>query len=325
MNSIKQGILTIKQNQPLKNEEKHKILVIDDEEVMRCMLNDVLTDEGFDVELASNGFEGIGKIKSNNYDLIITDIVMPELDGMEVLKKAKEISPNSDVLVMTGYASVETAVKSMRLGATDYIVKPFNIEQIQIVVQRTIEKRQLQRKAEEGEFYRELSQIDGLTEVYNHRFFHQLLEAEINRCKRYNRPVSVLMLDIDYFKEYNDANGHPAGDILLKQMAWLLTKSCRDCDYVARYGGDEFCVIFPETDEKESFTIVKRLRDVISETHFDRQEVLPQGKVTVSMGLASFPKNATDKKSLIECADKALYAAKKKGKNLLVLSSDIQK
>lgn len=324
MLSGRQNTLNKRNDSEILKMQQHKILVIDDEEVMRSMLKDVLTDEGYDVEVASNGFEGVGKIKSYTYDLIITDIIMPEIDGIEVLKRAKEISPNSDVLVMTGYASVETAVKSMRLGATDYIVKPFNIEQIQIVVSRTIEKRSLEKKAEEGEFYRELSQIDGLTEVYNHRFFHQLLEAEINRSKRYSRPVSILMLDVDNFKEYNDGNGHPAGDLLLKQMAWILTKSCRDCDYVARYGGDEFSVIFPETDEKEAFMIIKRLKQVIEETHFDRQEVLRGNKVTVSMGLANFPKNASDKKNLIECADKALYAAKKRGKNLLVLSSDIQ-
>jgi len=325
MASNRMNVLSKKHNPDLIEMQQHKILVVDDEEVMRCMLKDVLMDEGYYVDVASNGFEGVGKIKSNSYDLIITDIVMPEIDGIEVLKKAKDVAPNSDVLVMTGYASVETAVKSMRLGATDYIVKPFNIEQIQIVVSRTIEKRNLQKKAEEGEFYRELSQIDGLTEVYNHRFFHQLLDAEINRSKRYDRPVSVLMLDLDNFKEYNDGNGHPAGDMLLKQIAWILTKSCRDCDYVARYGGDEFSVIFPETDEKEAFMIITRLKQVIEETHFDKQEILPGNRVTVSMGLASYPDNAKNKKNLIECADKALYAAKKRGKNILVLSSDIQK
>ncbi|MBI5376733.1 MAG: diguanylate cyclase [Candidatus Schekmanbacteria bacterium] len=301
---------------------KYKILVIDDEEIMRSMLNDVLCDEGYDVDVASNGFEGINKIKSKYYDLIITDIIMPELDGMEVLKKAKEISPQSDVLVMTGYASVETAVKSMRLGAADYIVKPFNIDQIQIVISRTIEKRNLQKKANEGEFYKELSQIDGLTEVYNHRFFHQLLEAEINRSKRYNRPVSVSMLDIDNFKEYNDVNGHPAGDILLKQLAWVLTRSCRDCDYVSRYGGDEFAIIFPETDEREAAVIIKRLKQIVEESHFDKQEELSAKKLTVSIGLASFPGSASNKNELVECADKALYTAKRNGRNLLVLASD---
>ena len=133
------------------------------------------------------------------------------------------------------------------------------------------------------------------------------------------------MLDWDNFNEYNDVNGHPAGDMILKQIAWILTISCRDCDYVARYGGDEFSVIFPETDEKAAFMIIKRLKQVIEETHFDKQEILPGNRVTVSMGLASYPDNAKNKKNLIECADKALYAAKKRSKNILVLSSDIQK
>jgi len=136
-----------------------KILVVDDEDVLRQMLTDVLQEEGFDVEIARNGFEAIGKINKNHFDLIITDVMMPEVDGIEVLKKAKEIDPDSDVIVMTGYASVETAVQSMRLGAVDYITKPFNIDHIKIIVNRSIDRRVLKRKAEEGEFYKELSKL----------------------------------------------------------------------------------------------------------------------------------------------------------------------
>jgi len=296
-----------------------KILVVDDEDVLRQMLTDVLQEEGFDVEIARNGFEAIGKINKNHFDLIITDVMMPEVDGIEVLKKAKEIDPDSDVIVMTGYASVETAVQSMRLGAVDYITKPFNIDHIKIIVNRSIDRRVLKRKAEEGEFYKELSKIDGLTEVYNHRSFHQILEAEVNRAKRYNRQVSLMMLDIDNFKTYNDSNGHPAGDIILKQLAWVFTKSCRECDHIARYGGDEFAIIFPETSKKEAAHIGRRLRQTIKDSSFEKEEVLPGGSLTISIGLASFPDDAMDKDDLLGKADTALYQAKADGRNKIVI------
>jgi len=296
-----------------------KILIVDDEETLRNMLFDVLREEGFEVDVASGGLEAIGKINGKHYDLIVTDILMPEVDGMQVLKKAKEIDPDSDVIIMTGYASVETAVQSMRLGAVDYITKPFNIEHIKIIVTRSLDRRVLKQRAEEGEFYKELSRMDGLTEVYNHRSFHQLLESEINRAKRYNRAVSLMMLDIDNFKIYNDINGHPAGDIALKQLAWIFTKSCRECDYIARYGGDEFAIIFPETDKQEASHIGRRLRQIVENSRFEKEEVLPGGVLTISIGLASFPVDATDKNTLIDKADKALYKAKLEGRNQLVI------
>ena len=304
---------------------KPNILVVDDEEILRSMLFDLLNDEGYEVEVAAGGLEGISKINTKHYDLIMTDILMPEVTGMEVLAKAKEIYPDSDVIVMTGYASVETAVQSMRLGAADYITKPFNIDQIRIIISRTLGIKALKRKAEEGDFYKKLSRIDGLTEVYNHRTFHQLLESEVSRAKRYNRSLSFMMLDIDNFKVFNDSNGHPMGDIALKQLAWIFIKSCRDCDFIARYGGDEFAIIFPETDKSEASFIGKRLRRIVEESRFDKEEVLPGGTLTISIGLASFPEDAEDKNTLIANADKALYEAKSGGRNKLVICTQKQK
>ncbi|OGL47622.1 MAG: hypothetical protein A2W05_04625 [Candidatus Schekmanbacteria bacterium RBG_16_38_10] len=285
------------------------------------MLMDLLEEEGFNVEIANGGFEAIGKINSNHFDLIITDIMMPEVDGMQVLKKAKETDPDTDVIVMTGYASVESAVQSMRLGAIDYITKPFNIEHVKIIISRSVERRVLKRKAEEGEFYKELSKMDGLTEVYNHRSFHQILETEVCRARRYNRNLSLMMIDVDNFKIYNDSNGHPAGDIILKQLAWIFIKNCRECDHIARYGGDEFAIIFPETNKDDAAYIGRRLRQIIEDSGFEKEEVLPCGSLTISIGLATFPDDAIEKNDLIEKADKALYQAKAEGRNQLVIYS----
>ncbi len=295
--------------------ESSFILVVDDEEIMRSFLHDVLAGEGYQVHVAHTGEEAVNKASRKKYDLVITDIKMPGIDGMGVLSQVKELSPTTEVVVMTGYASLESAVESMKRGAADYITKPFNIDQIRIVVAKTLERRKLKQKAEDEEFYKHLSRTDGLTDLYNQRFFHQLLESEISRAKRFRQSLCLLMLDIDNFKVYNDTNGHPAGDQALKQLAWILNKSVRGCDMVARYGGEEFVVIAPQTDLEGGKTLATRLNRLVKEAKFDKEEVLPQGRLTVSIGVASFPDQASDKRDLIEKSDQALYRAKAGGRD----------
>jgi len=252
-----------------------------------------------------------------NYDLIITDIKMPGTDGMEVLRVAKARDPNQNVIVMTGYASTETAVESMKLGAADYITKPFNLDQIKIVVAKTLERSRLRQKAEEGEIYKQLSRIDGLTELYNYTFFQQLLKTEVERAGRYGHQLSLLMIDIDNFKGYNDAYGHPAGDDALRRLARVMSRAVRGCDFIARYGGDEFVVVLPETDQTEAKTIGERLRTLVSKTIFDGTREGEESIITVSVGLATYPKDAQTKEDLVKRADQALYQAKSKNRNNL--------
>ncbi len=296
-----------------------RILVVDDEEIMRHFLREVLEGEGYDIELAASGREAVEKMAAGRYDIVITDIVMPELDGLGVVRAAKQLPYDVDVVVMTGYASMETAVESMKLGATDYITKPFNIDQIRIIVSNAVKERALKRRAAEGEFYKELARKDGLTDLYNHRFFNQLLETEVSRARRYNRVVSLLMIDIDHFKRYNDSHGHPAGDVALKRLAYLLRHSSRDCDFVARYGGEEFAVIAPEASTDSARRMAERIRSLVEEAEFDGEEVMAGGRLTISIGVATFPMQASDKRELVERADEALYRAKALGRNRVVV------
>ncbi|MBD3348152.1 MAG: diguanylate cyclase [Candidatus Eisenbacteria bacterium] len=299
-----------------------RILVVDDEEIMRAFLQEVLSDEGYAVDLAVSGRDAIDKMGERQYEIIITDIVMPELDGLSVVAAAKKLSYDVDVVVMTGYASMETAVESMKLGATDYITKPFNIDQIRIIVSNAVKERALKRQAAEGEFYKELSRKDGLTNLYNHRFFHQLLETEVSRALRYNRVVSLLMIDIDNFKRFNDSHGHPAGDEALKQLAALLQKGSRSCDFVARYGGEEFAIIAPEAAPDAARRMAERLRQMVDEEHFEGEEAMPGGRLAISIGVATVPMQAQDKCELVERADQALYRAKALGRNRVVIYGD---
>ncbi len=296
-----------------------KLLIVDDEEIMRTFLNEVLREEGYEIQLAASGREAVDLLTASTFDIVLTDIVMPELDGLGVVAAAKELPYEVDVIVMTGYASMETAVESMKLGAVDYITKPFNIDQIRIIVANRVKERGLRQQAAEGEFYKELSRRDGLTDLYNHRFFHQILETEISRAARYERSVNLLMIDIDTFKHFNDTHGHPAGDKALKQMGHTLQRASRSCDYVARYGGEEFAIIVPEISGDAALRMAERICTLVDETEFEGEEVLPLGRLTISIGVATFPVHASSKSTLIEAADRALYKAKAAGRNRVMV------
>jgi diguanylate cyclase (GGDEF)-like protein len=294
-----------------------RILVVDDEEVVCRFLESLLTRVGHQVQTCLSGREAIAKLREGSVDLVITDLKMPAVDGLSVLREAKQLDPFCEVIIITAYGSVESAVEVMKLGAYDYIAKPFNIEHVRVVVDKAIEKRRLLQAAEERDLYKRLAQLDGLTELYNYRTFYELLEAEIARAERYLHPLSVLMIDLDDLKVYNDTFGHPAGDAILREVAWLLRRSVRNCDVVARYGGDEFAIILPETSKEDATGIADRIRRMVEGTSFEHDDVLPHKTVTISVGLASFPTDAGETTELVSKADQALYEAKTLGGNLL--------
>jgi len=292
-----------------------RILVVDDEELVCRLLENVLTTAGHEVQICLSGQEAIATLKESTFQVVITDLRMPGVDGLAVLRKAKALDSLCQVIVITAYGSTESAVEAMKLGAYDYLNKPFNIDEIRILVDKALEKRTLLRAAEERDFYRDLSRMNGLTEVYNYRAFYELLGAEIARSKRHDRPLSVLMIDLDGLKGYNDALGHPAGDALIKQAAWLLKKSVRNCDIVARYGGDEFAIILVETSKAPALDTAERVRRLIEETRFEHDYILPHNTLTVSVGVAGYPNDADEKRDLVTKADQALYEAKTLGGN----------
>lgn len=182
--------------------------------------------------------------------------------------------------------------------------------------QAEAELKQINRRLED------LAKTDGLTGLRNHRYFYTRLEQEMSRAQRYGHPLSVIILDVDYFKHYNDANGHLMGDHILRDLASCLKISMRENDLVARYGGDEFSVILPETGKAAAMEIGERIRDLVSEHAFLNRESQPGGKVTISLGVATFPEDAADIKRLVGQADDALYVAKKTGRDSVEAASE---
>jgi two-component system cell cycle response regulator len=297
------------------DERLQKILVVDDEESTRRLLERILGSAGHHVELARGGSEAVHRLEEESFDLVITDLRMPVVDGAEVLRRAKELDPHCEVIVITGYASVDSAVKLMKQGAYDYLSKPFSLERISILVERALEKRKLLQAARERDSYKRLSQLDCMTEVHNRRAFDQFLSAEMSRSRRYGRPLSLLMIDLDNLKAINDTFGHQAGDTVLKQAASALKRSVRSCDIVARYGGDEFAILLLETSKTHAITTASRLHRLVGGQGGDAGApgVLNERATTISVGVATYPTDAGDMDELVTKADRALYAAKASG------------
>lgn len=296
-----------------------KILIVDDEKGARETVGDYLAEDGFKVETTDTGIKAMEILQQSSFDLIISDLRMPGMDGIALTKNIKAMGIDAPIIVITGFATIEHAVESMKAGAFDFITKPFNFDQIKITVEKALETKRLQKLAKEREFYKKLSNSDELTELANYRYFSETLQKETSRAKRYNRPLSLMMIDIDDFKSCNDTYGHPAGDMVLKQIALLIKKNTRGCDLVARYGGEEFSVILPETSEEEAHVVTERIRESIDKFVFKTEDGKSIGNLSVTIGLSSIPKKANNKKELISTADSALYSGKASGKNCVVV------
>jgi diguanylate cyclase (GGDEF)-like protein len=287
-----------------KNVSEINVLVIDTDEAARQILQEVLSQEGYKVRTAENQDEGIKLARVLSFHIILTDLMMQDRSGLEVLEDLQNINPAPCIIITTAFPSIKSAVEAMRHGAYDYITKPFEVEELKLTLSRAAERYFLLKEANQKEYYRELSIIDGLTGLYNHRYFQEALNREIARAKRYPQEFSLLMIDIDEFKRYNDQHGHLQGDKLLKDLSRVFIQSLRCVDMVFRYGGEEFVVLLPQTPRHGAAIVANRILDLVKE----------KIAVTISIGLAAFPEDATSKDSLIECADQALYQAKAQGR-----------
>ncbi len=299
-----------------------KILVVDDDDTVREALKDFLEFHDFEVTAVDGGAQALERVAADDFDLVISDLVMPRMDGIALIKAIREAGKDVPLLVMTGFASIEYAVESMKAGATDFITKPLKFDHVMLIVNRVLETSALRQMAREREYYKDLSNSDGLTQIGNYRHFNHVLRLEVDRQKRYGRPLTLLMIDIDDFKRTNDRFGHLIGDMVLIKIASLLRDEVRGFDFVARYGGDEFTVILPEVHEKAAVAVGRRIMRSISLHEFSSPEYNEVGPISVTIGIASFPANAGDAQDLVAKADRAMYAGKSAGKNCLCVFGD---
>jgi diguanylate cyclase (GGDEF)-like protein len=429
-----------------------RVLVVDDEPSIREMISIALKEDGWFVETAENGKVAFEKLAASPFHVVMTDINMPEMSGIELLQAVKKRAPHTEVLIMTSNASLETAVQAIKSGAYDYLNKPFDdiaivpkkmtqvaekillrqqnaelmkrlkgatlnlkllfeatrelngileLEALRSCVLLELPKLQQKLNAQAAWYERSesgwkrvaltpdsstlpeivegddleatflsrqdialnvvrleyegacsdilvfdsvsdalpdllmqevrttyekvrmharwvsLANRDGLTMLYNHRYFQERLRQELSQAKRQESSLSIVLLDVDHFKKYNDQNGHPAGDELLRQLSRLLANEVgnRESDILARYGGEEFILMLPFTPLEGALIKAKRIQEAVAGHSFLHAEKQPLGCVSVSIGVASYPSNALEAAELIEKADQALYAAKSAGRN----------
>lgn len=286
------------------------VLVIDKDKAVRDLLKEELGLVGYKVWVTSEAEEGLTLVKKIPFGIILTDLKLPNIDGIELVKKLKEVRSESSVIAIVPYYSLRLAIEAISKGdILDYVTKPFNVEEVKLVLRRVVDRQYLLRQAGQKELYRELSIMDGLTGVYNRRYLDEILRREVERAKRYNQPLSLLMADIDDFKKYNDTYGHPAGDELLKKIANFFVEAVRSVDTIFRYGGEEFVVLLPQTLKQGAIEVAKRLINLARQN-------LP---VTISFGLTAYPEDAKDKDDLLQKVDMALYEAKRLGKDRICL------
>lgn len=316
--------------------EKERVLVVDDEDTVRSVLYQVLTEDRFAVSKAASGEEALEKLQEKSFALVITDIKMPGISGLELQQKIKKQYPDTQVVIITSHASLGTAISAMRHGAYDYLFKPFgDLDLISASAKRAVEKVRLTRenkkllvklKANNEELekvnrtLKDMACRDGLTGLYNHRYFQDILCHEVHRADRNNEKFSLVFFDLDHFKQYNDINGHLKGDKLLRKLGQILIKAVRRSDVVARYGGEEFVIVLPSTSKKNAYIVGEKLRRYIEKYPFEGRETQPNGKITVSIGIATCPDDGTERTELIYRADKAMYKAKEGGRNAVCVS-----
>ena len=292
--------------------KKQTILIVDDTPLNIQILIETLGDE-YDVNFANNGREALEMVADNLPDLILMDIQMPEMDGYTACKalKSDPLSQGTPVIFITAMSQQENEISGLELGAVDYITKPFNPTIVRLRVRNQLELKRL-RDIQTG-----LALQDGLTGLPNRRAYDACINREWHRAVRNRTKLSMVMIDIDHFKSYNDAHGHLEGDDCLRKVATALAGSVmRAGDFVARYGGEEFVCILPETDEAGAYRAAERMRQCIEQLEIPHSVSPAASRVTVSLGCATIePTQECVPELLVAMADQMLYQAKHAGRN----------
>jgi diguanylate cyclase (GGDEF)-like protein len=291
--------------------EKNSVLIVDDDKSNIIALTHILTPE-YTVYAAKSGKDAIEVAKEHSPDVILLDIVMPEMDGFEVLSKLKNIAETREipVLFITGLRTAADEEKGLRLGAADFISKPFSPA---IVKLRIMNQLQMLNQID---MIRHLSITDQLTDLPNRRSFDQRFSLEWNHAMRNKMPLSIFLLDIDFFKIYNDTYGHLQGDEALRTVPKVIMKPLhRSNDFLARWGGEEFVVLLPGTASDGAMEVAEQIRAGVEKMRIPCEKEGAE-KITISIGVNTLlPRPENSSSDFIDGADRALYEAKRTGRN----------
>lgn len=311
-------------NSPAKT-EKPRILVVEDDPVDLAILSSVLRKEGYEFAVAANGQEAIDLYSSEFFPIIISDCVMPVMDGLELCRliRSMMIQRYIYIILLTARDSREDLIVGLEAGADEYIIKPIYHTELRLRLRGAQRILSLEATLKQNLVeIRELSIRDALTGAFNRCYMDQRLAQEIIRTYRYSHPLSVIICDLDHFKAVNDTYGHQAGDAALKSCVSTIYSCIRHgIDWVARYGGEEFVIVLPETDLAGAQVVAERIRQRIASHPIEAFGC--EFEITVSFGLVAIVPNGCDETPLyveqvLHVADACLYKAKNEGRNRVV-------
>jgi diguanylate cyclase (GGDEF)-like protein len=290
-------------------EEVPTVLIIDDSQFVHRLLVTRLRSESIQLHSEYDGQAGFEYACENPPALVMLDLDMPVMDGFETLRMLKETAATKDipVIILSGKNSPQDKVTAFDLGAVDFITKPFELTELRARIRVSLQLHSaLQLLAQKA-------MIDGLTGLYNRACFDQRWQEEYERCTRHGHPLSMVMLDIDHFKQVNDNYGHPAGDYVISGIAKIITNEVRKSDVACRYGGEEYAIILPDTTPEDANAICERIRIECESTVWPNH---PGRPVTISVGIAGTSGLATlTADDWFKLADRNLYGAKGAGRN----------
>jgi two-component system, cell cycle response regulator len=299
-------------NAQLMNLSEAKVLIVDDDPAMLRLLSAWLEQAGCRVQQVNNGKQALAAIEADCPDFIITDWVMPEINGAELCRRvrASNLPHYVYILFLTVKATSEELIDGLDAGADEYLPKPVYPEELLARMHAGLRVLTLERRLNQ------MVRTDPLTGLITQRTFYEILEKEWHRARRYHLPISCVMIDLDFFKRINDNHGHAVGDVALKLAAESLLQNCRRSDTLCRYGGEEFCVLLPETNERSAALWAERARQNLA------QLSVPLGKnfirLTASFGVAERYEDTQTPEALVDLADQALLCAKRSSRDCVV-------
>lgn len=290
-----------------------RVLVIEDDPALGRLIQLVLGQHTGHVTVARSGTEALEAVRTQQFDAIASDISLPDMSGLDVIAESRSIAPSAGIVAITGFVDVDVAVRSMKAGADDFLGKPFDAEILWHMLNKAVDTRARQIEAEQAAVYRTLAYTDALTGSPNRRFIDEFIVDAVSNSQRFNRPLAVAYLDIDNFKLLNDFVGHEEGDHVLKKVAGALTRHIARPAQFARFGGDEFVVVFPECDEFRARQVMDRVCRAVAEI-----EVINGARISlptrISCGIAAF-RGYESPRDLIAEAEDQMYLDKSMSPN----------
>ena len=300
---------------------QEKILIVEDDVPLASLLSEYLSGQGFKIEVLHAGSEVKKRVVAGHPDLVILDLMLPDISGLDVCRTLRE-GWRGPILMLTAMKDDVDVVTGLELGADDYMIKPLESREFlaRIKVLLRIKKLQddlqamLNKERESLNILKRVALVDHLTDVYNRHYLSEVLAAEFEKARRYRNPLSCIMVDVDHFREFNTLHGHDIGDWVLKETATILKYHLRHADILARYGGDEFVIIQPMTEEHHAAMTAERLCHAVSDKVWECDKGILD--ITITLGVASMGRPPCEcGMDLIKRADKALYRAKELGRN----------